>query len=158
MPAQTHDDPYRKARYHVDALSPRLAGEGFDLGGTQGEWATMDGLATGRDPSVGREHRSGQLPPSVAHVVRANHEDDLFGHIGGMVGDALEILGHSDNAKARLHFVGVLGHMLRHRGNDGRVEVVNGVIARQYLVGFRVVPASIRGDMKRPGEADPVCG
>jgi hypothetical protein len=77
---------------------------------------------------------------TVANVVRSNHENHLFGHVGRMVGNALEVLGHPNYPQTGLHFGGVLGHMGDHRADDGCTMLIHRVIASQNLVGSGVVP------------------
>ena len=39
----------------------------------------------------------------VAHVMTFHHVDHVFGNVGGMIGNALQILGHQDQLEGLKH-------------------------------------------------------
>jgi hypothetical protein len=86
----------------------------------------------------------------MTDIVRPNHEDDLFCHVGGMVRDALEILRDPDHAQPGRNVIGVLGHVRRHGSDGGRAKSVDCIVAGKNLACICVVPSheGVEGTMQ----------
>jgi hypothetical protein len=76
----------------------------------------------------------------MADIVPADHEDDLLGHVGRVVGNALEMFRDPNHADACLDLHRPLRHVTRHHGKDGRVALVDRIVAAEDKGSARVVP------------------
>ena len=77
---------------------------------------------------------------AVAHVGSADPEDDVFRHVGGVVGDALQTAGNEEQVDGGAGGTRILRYALKEYALGPAVHVVHGVIHGQYAGGQFGVP------------------
>ena len=78
-----------------------------------------------------------------------NDIDDVFGNVGGMVGNAFKVTGHQDHVHRAGDLLGVLRYMREHVLEDLMIERVHFVVAQAHIFSQRHIigcAASPRGN------------
>src|SRR5882672_11739425 len=72
---------------------------------------------------------------AVADVEAADPENDVFGDVGGVVGDAFEMARGQDELEAGAHERGLLGHALKKMLENAVAVLIDHVVAFENLRG-----------------------
>src|SRR5947208_12532733 len=76
----------------------------------------------------------------MADVKSADPEDDVFGNVGSVVGDALEVTRGENELHAGAHQLGLLSHVLEQLLENAVAVLTHDIVAFENLRGHLEVP------------------
>src|SRR5690348_15504782 len=69
----------------------------------------------------------------MTHIEAADPENDVFGNVGGMIGDALKMSGGQDELHPRTHESGLLGHSFQQLIEDSVSILIHDIVTLKDL-------------------------